>query len=862
MNLTERFQAFFTAANDGAAPYPWQVELVERVAATGTWPHIAAPTGAGKSSVVDVHVFLVAEHAAGALATRPPRRLALVAPRRVLVDDQYERAIRLAGRLAAVTDDGPLARAAAALQTLLTSEAGEPSPAPLLVWRMRGGVRAETGWRLEPAACQIICTTPQMWGSRLLLRGYGAGRRSRNLESGLLSHDTVAVIDEAHLHERLVHTAERVAGYSRGPASLQVVAMSATSRRRPGQVRLSEADLVERSLARRIEATKLVRRVVTTDFARPGAEIVAAARSAAGRGTVGVFVNDVPNALAVAGALADGGACVEVVCGRLRPADVERLRQRRPNLLTPVGDPEVDYLVSTQSLEVGVDLDLVAMVSMLAPASALAQRAGRLNRSGRWGETTLTVLVPEDPAAIIRSGPYEGAELRTGLEWLAELGGSITPRRVAEVGLPRVHRPPLPGLRRVDLETLAMTSDVLAADPDVELYLQDPQVAAAEVGLAARHHLDLPDAVVSAALRVCPPRAHEIAPMPVGKDLERVLAVVGSEAWVVRSASGDVTAVRITEEPPRPGDVVVVPSGAPICTSGVVGLREARGSADGFGDVLGAGPPDGPRDYIVPLPASAVLAIAAADPALGTRVARNHLADALYDAGASELAAQLRHHRRLSELQATWCGDEDAETGLLVVADMRRRAAETPAIVPDEEVLLETHQAAVAVRLDKILLALGLDPSELDDQALRAAGRWHDEGKQHPRFQRRMGATGAPLAKPRPGHRPDQGDGWRHEQLSAAFTAAYTEGDPLAVSLVAAHHGRGRLLFDRDDAALLDGWTQCPPEAEVWVRRLFGPGGCYELLRVQVERAHGVHGVAWREALLRAADMQVSREGG
>jgi CRISPR-associated endonuclease/helicase Cas3 len=88
MTLGDRFGAFFAAANDGLAPYPWQVELVERIAAAGTWPHIAAPTGAGKSAVVDVHVFLVAEHAAGALAVRPPRRLALVAPRRVLVDDQ------------------------------------------------------------------------------------------------------------------------------------------------------------------------------------------------------------------------------------------------------------------------------------------------------------------------------------------------------------------------------------------------------------------------------------------------------------------------------------------------------------------------------------------------------------------------------------------------------------------------------------------------------------------------------------------------------------------------------------------------------------------------------------------------------
>ena len=860
MTLAQRFGAFFAAANDGIEPYPWQVELVERVAATGTWPHIAAPTGAGKSSVVDVHVFLVAEHAAGALPVRSPRRLALVSPRRVLVDDQYERATRLAALLGVAPADGPLARSAAALGTLLTSETDEPSSSPLLVWRLRGGVRAETGWRIEPAACQIICATPQMWGSRLLLRGYGASRSSRNLESGLMSHDTVAVIDEAHLHERLVDTATRVAGYSRGPAPLQVVAMSATSLRRAGQLMLSDADRADPALAQRVDATKRVARVVAADFGRPEPELVAVAQSAAGRGTVGVFVNDVATALGVAGALGDSDATVELVCGRLRPADLERLRQRRPRLLTPAGDPEVDFLVSTQSLEVGVDLDLPAMVSMLAPASALAQRAGRLNRSGRWGETTLTVVVPADPNAIARSGPYEEAQLRTGLEWLDGLDGSIAPRHVAEAGLPETPRPPLPGLRRVDLETLAMTSDVLTAEPDLELYLQDPQDALSEVGIAARRHLDLPDRVVAAMLRACPPRAHEIATMTVGRDLERVLAVVRSQAWLVRSASGELTCVRLGDNTLRTDDVIVVPSGAPICTSGVVGLRQAKGATGGLDDVLEAGPPDVPHDHVIALPGELVAEIVGADPALGTRAGRNALAEALLEAGADELAALVRRHRRLADLRVTWCDSDDA-IGLLVVSDMRRRAAETPAIVLEDEITLRHHQAAVAARMDKILAALRLDTSELDGEPLRAAARWHDEGKQHPRFQQRMGANGTPLAKPRPGHRPDQGDGWRHEQLSAAFAAAYTNGNPLIVSLVAVHHGKGRPLFDRDDAGLLDAWAQCPPDAESWVARLFGPAGTYELLRTQTERAYGVHGLAWREALVRAADMQVSREG-
>src|SRR5690606_34192784 len=62
--LAERFARFFRAVNDGADPYPWQVDLLVSLLTEGRWPTASvAPTGAGKSSVVDVHVFAVAERA-------------------------------------------------------------------------------------------------------------------------------------------------------------------------------------------------------------------------------------------------------------------------------------------------------------------------------------------------------------------------------------------------------------------------------------------------------------------------------------------------------------------------------------------------------------------------------------------------------------------------------------------------------------------------------------------------------------------------------------------------------------------------------------------------------------------------------
>jgi CRISPR-associated endonuclease/helicase Cas3 len=885
MSAAERFAAFFGALNEGAKPYPWQCALVQSIADSGRWPDICAPTGSGKSAVVEAHAFLVAEHVLGRMRCRPPRRLILVSPRRVLVDDQYDRARRVAAGLAAALGEGTssaLFEHARALRSLQTA-AGEDERPPLLAWSLRGGLLPESGWRLEPAACQVICATPQMWGSRVMLRGYGSTRAARNLEAGLLAHDAVAVIDEAHLHQRLLESARVVAGVSGGVAPLQVVSMTATQERSPGQMGISSADLQDPSLKARVDAAKRLELVMVPGWdSQLEAALIERAQAELERvgGTVGIFVNEVPFALRVAAALRGAGHQLEVVCGRMRPADLAALRERRPRLLTAEGDPDVAFLVSTQSLEVGVDLDLPAIVSVIAPAPALAQRAGRLNRSGRYSDAAMTVVVPEtlltgEPASGRGTGPYEVGDLAASIRWLQSLPGAISPLDVVRSELPLPPRPLLPRLRATELDTLAMTSDPLAADPEADLYLLDPTEARPEVNVVARAHLDLDPSIVRAVLRACPPRQHEQAPIPWSaagaraSTLGRILEAVRDSAWVVGERDGSLVVQPLAGDGdgelshPRPGDTVVVAAGSPICTAGVVGLDDGVRRAEPFEDVLQAAPVGGSRDRILRLPVAAVEPVVAQDPVLGTRAARRLLADVVQDVGLAELAGRLRSHRRLGELELNWCtGEPGLDVGLLVIRDMSWRATETLRVVPEEPILLTEHQEIVRDRLARILEALGLSDATLPREELLLAALFHDEGKRHPRFQRRMGAANHdPLAKPLPGHRPDRGDGWRHEQLSAAYAAAASNGNPLVIALVGAHHGRGRPLFDRRAGDLLDGWDGCGSSVLDWVQRLFGDHAEYELLRERVQREQGVHGLAWLEALLRCADMQVSREG-
>ena len=133
------FDDFFAAIHDGhQPPFAWQRRLLASVLEEGRWPdRIVAPTGAGKTAVIDVHVFAVALMAAGA-GPRVPRRLSLVVDRRALVDSQFDLAQSLNRALRDAQDAGILGEVRAQLATLWSSR--RPHAEPLLVTMLRGGV--------------------------------------------------------------------------------------------------------------------------------------------------------------------------------------------------------------------------------------------------------------------------------------------------------------------------------------------------------------------------------------------------------------------------------------------------------------------------------------------------------------------------------------------------------------------------------------------------------------------------------------------------------------------------------------------------------------------------------------------------
>ena len=164
---------------------------------------------------------------------------------------------------------------------------------------------------------------------------------------------------------------------------------------------------------------------------------------------------------------------------------------------------------------------------------------------------------------------------------------------------------------------------------------------------------------------------------------------------------------------------------------------------------------------------------------------------------------------------------------------------------------LQSHAGQVATRVRAIAERAGLPEHEIE--ALEIAARLHDEGKATDRWQRAMNAPaeGRPYAKTRGGGNPRLLEGYVHEfgsLVAAERTDLPKATRDLILHLIAAHHGHGRPLIRSD------GCEDAPRSA------LEATAGAAALRFARLQKRYGPWGLAWREAMLRAADQGTSRE--
>lgn len=588
------------AAVYGSQPFPWQRRLAERVVSEG-WgklPLLDLPTGAGKTSALDIALYALA-----CAPERMSRRTVLVVDRRIVVDEGASRARNLLRKLANATR-GPARTIADALRAL--SGAG-PNEAPFVVSVMRGGMPRDDDWARSPEVPVLGLSTVDQVGSRTFFRGYGISPRSASIHAGLLGNDTLILLDEVHLAQPFAQTldaARRFRVAAGLPDRFAIVRMSATPGVGDGASRfgLDEEDRKHPVLRARLNASKSARLVtVKVSGDDEGKKLDAVADAAVLQATnlqkkgvkvVGVMLNRVDGARKAHAKL---GADVPsiLVTGRMRPIDrdatVRELQRRAgPRDRAPDADPLV--VVATQCLEAGADLDFDAIVTECASLDALRQRFGRLDRRGQLQKSSAVILARSDLTSK-DDDPIYGGALRSTWSWLQEnakddavdFGIEALPPSADSALL--APRPNAPVLLPAHLDAWAQTSPRPDFDPDPGIWLHGPDKPGADVNVVFRADLVLPDArdvQTNAAvdrLLAARPSSLEALAVPIGAARRWLAGQSASSIADVMAGDAEPDEVRARDMQPvvalrwrgndsewvsadelRPGDTLIVPA--------------------------------------------------------------------------------------------------------------------------------------------------------------------------------------------------------------------------------------------------------------------------------------------------------------
>ena len=925
----DEFGEFFAALNPAPEeerknyPFSWQEEVLDHICEHGVWPErINAPTGSGKSSVVDIHLFANALAAVGA-APRVPRRLCVTVGRRALVDSQATRADKILGNLKdALADEsgepGILRRVAEALQSFQTRNDDKRS-APFEVGHIRGELSNRTLPVTDISACAIIAATPDMYGSRALFRGYGSTKAARPRETALLTMDTVMVLDEAHMNRQLLHTTQRIAELQKreadlGVPTLQVVETTATPSTEDSESTTLGVDIEaldspnDKELHRRVYSQKeLVLRPIDKWDGKPGnpATVNAAvdaimerlAHREAGAGsneahTIGCIVNHVRTAIAIKEALVKNKVLekaeeVQLLVGRMRPYDLENLQNKHRKLFTTEGDKSVKVVVATQTLEVGIDVDFADLVTELAPASSLAQRFGRVNRLGHRNDSKVIVIEPASGDLVKKDAPpYRAVDLSNAYAWLEALNGAENPsvNPAAMVKNPPMQSSPERLLYQrpewPDLLEFSRTDENPYDEPDLDLWLHDSLDAETAMGgVIVRDNLP---SNTSAAMEILKtsyfaPSDEETFPANM-KILQEILDYQDEHGVKPRKflyRQGEISLWQDADHGDEsnhllaPGDVLILDTGSiPFTNQGIAVTQRELPSKK---DELEAVPfPEEIKLYVYEKCADREKDFGeylGLSPEEVAELLDTQSTDGKKKMIVSELTTEAEDGQEVIAWYAKVTDDKESVEGSDIAQEL----------VLAGPVLLDDHQNDVAERTRQLAENLGLAPEF--SEALELAAKYHDEGKRDLRFQQMLGADPDADALAKSGHRSVAEAyrarsrsalprGWRHEQLSALMVAASPEkvGEhrDLVLRIIGCSHGHGRFSFAHDAGFLLkEGYLPEGTDYEALkeqATRLFNVGYWDNLIE-QTSRTYGPYATAYLEAVERAADAQISREG-
>lgn len=555
MITIDDFPRFYEAIHQ-RPPFAWQTRLTNLLI-DGWFPDVVdLPTSAGKTSLIDAALFALATQ--GNSSNRSmPRRIIHVIDRRTVVD-QTARHIEKIGIALIRAWEHP-EQADPILSAVVDRLREFSGTAPLHTARLRGGVARTTAWASDPCTPLLAVSTVDQIGSQVLFRGYGLSPYRWPIHAGLAGMDTLYLVDEAHISEPFVETLRSIARIQaeathQPTLPLRVMSLSATTTISGARFQLDSDERVQ--LADRLTAEKraTLESVPNSQFENACVE-QALAFAELGARVIGVVVNQVKTARGIhtklqkkLGKRDDSKLEPILLTGRARVWERDRLLEKNYDVMRAgrkTNSSSPFFVVATQTIEVGADLDFDALVTESAPLDALRQRFGRLNRLGQ-----LLQRCPElefAPAAILhrdtggKSDPVYGDLSRQTFLWLNSLRlnneagidfgissfEALLERAIAEEKeVPRTE-PLIPVLRRAHVRMFCQTSPVPVPCAEPAPFLHGPQSGPADVHIVWRADLGEDTAELWQDIVA-------LAPPTPGEYLTLSLAV--ARAWLLRTA--------------------------------------------------------------------------------------------------------------------------------------------------------------------------------------------------------------------------------------------------------------------------------------------------------------------------------------
>ncbi len=838
----------------GHAPLRWQRRLYQRFVNGDLPTALDLPTGLGKTSVMAV--WLIAKCAGASV----PNRLVYVVDRRTIVDQATAEAEKLRERA----------------EILLA--AGE-----LPISTLRGQYVDNRRWMENPAAPAIVIGTVDMIGSRLLFRGYGASAGMRPFQAGLLGADTLLVLDEAHLcppFQALLETiaADETLRPNQVPVPpFRLLALSATGKRQGNMFTLEAEDEEDAFVRTRLAAAKSLKIVPATG--NLDEQLVQEALTLANEhgGRIAIFCTSRDVAQKVAKQLGDKKArrpegAIVLLAGarRVKEREASWKELARAGFL-PADKKGTDedclpvptFLVATAAGEVGIDLDADHAVMDLVTAERMVQRLGRVNRTGGEGRIAWVRVIDVSAETESEDSAARRIACRHLLESLPLLpdgGRDASPgslrglRDHPQLASASTPAPLYPALDRATLDAWAMTSlSDHPGRPDIAPWLrgwvaeEDPEITL----VWRRWPWDESELLLDAEglatfFDTARPRLLEKLQAP------RSLALKILSERAKRVDWADST-------------IVIVALGNPVRTMQLGELKDKNKRDRFFGDAttdtvfvvhhgLGGLDKQGllARDAIGPTDCLDAGWEEAMLQTVGLRV---------IEAPTVGMRPS-QFWQPIGRFVLAPSENPDAERFLCIEAwrDGQQESGGDPAIRRQEQGLEEHLQETAA---EAAVLAAALNLPNDYRAMLVAAAKAHDLGKARPHWQRAMGAprgggilaktkgTGANLALLQ-----INGQTYRHEFGSlldlerepGLLTDLPEPLHDLALHLVAAHHGYARPWIAPVDP---------DPRTSLASHRERAAAAALRFARLQSR--WGPWGLAWWEALLRAADQRVSR---